>query len=190
MLEVEETELEGVCILAPKRFEDERGWFSEVYSQSALEAVGIATPFVQDNHSFSRETGVLRGLHCQLPPHAQAKLVRVAAGRVLDVAVDIRRGSPTYGRHIAMELSAADGRQLYIPQGFLHGFVTLEPATQLLYKCSHVYAPEADRSIAFDDPDLAIEWPFARDEIALSAKDASAPRLRDIDNPFVYEACT
>lgn len=187
MLQIDKTVLEGVLILEPRRFGDERGWFSEVYSRRALAEAGIATEFVQDNHSFSRPAGTLRGLHFQRPPHAQAKLVRVAQGSVLDVVVDIRAGSPTYGRHLAVELSAANGRQMFVPQGFLHGFVTLEPDTAFLYKCSDYYAPDCEGTVAWNDPALAIDWPFAADELCLSEKDRIAPPLSRIDNPFRYE---
>jgi len=174
--------------VTPRRFGDARGYFSEVYNRRAYAAAGIDVEFVQDNHSLSREVGVVRGLHCQAPPHAQAKLVRVGAGRVLDVAVDIRRGSPTFGRWTAVELSAQAGNQVFIPAGFLHGFAVLEPDSVLLYKCSDYYAPDAERAVRFDDPDLAIDWGLAADAVILSDKDAAAPRLGDFETPFVYEA--
>ncbi|WP_379548675.1 dTDP-4-dehydrorhamnose 3,5-epimerase [Qipengyuania sp. DSG2-2] len=186
-MQVEQTALPGCLILTPRRFADDRGWFSEVYSKRALAEAGITCDFVQDNHSLSREAGTVRGLHYQSPPHAQAKLVRVAAGAVRDVAVDFRQGSPTYGEHIVVELSAENGRQLFIPAGFLHGFVALEADTQLLYKCSDFYAPECDGTIRFDDPDLAIDWGIAREDAVLSAKDAAAPSLAETGTPFQYE---
>lgn len=175
-------------ILTPRRFGDDRGFFSEVYNAQVLASHGIDVTFVQDNHSLSRQVGVVRGLHFQAPPHAQDKLVRVGAGRVLDVAVDIRRGSPTFGRWVGVELSAADGNQLFIPKGFLHGFSVLEPDSELLYKCSDVYAPACDGAVRFDDPDLAIDWGIDPATAILSAKDASAPLFRDFDSPFVFEA--
>ncbi len=187
-MQVEQTALPGVVILTPRRFGDDRGFFSEVYSAAVLAQHGIDVTFVQDNHSLSRQTGVVRGLHFQSPPHAQDKLVRVGAGRVMDVAVDIRKGSPTFGRSVAVELSAAVGNQLFIPKGFLHGFSVLEPDSELLYKCSDYYAPACDGAVRFDDPDLAIDWGVDPATAILSAKDAAAPLFRDFDSPFVFEA--
>ena len=187
-MQVDKTALPGCFVLTPRRFEDDRGWFSEVYSRRALAEAGITCDFVQDNHSLSREAGTVRGLHYQSPPHAQAKLVRVASGAVRDVAVDFRKGSPTFAQHVAVELSAENGRQLFIPAGFLHGFVALEADTQLLYKCSEFYAPECDGTIRFDDPDLAIDWGIAREDAVLSAKDAAAPSFAEAGTPFQYES--
>ena len=186
-MEIVKTELPGVLMLTPRRFGDARGFFSEVYNRNAYAALGIDVEFVQDNHSLSREVGVVRGLHFQSPPHAQAKLVRVGAGRVLDVAVDIRRGSPTYGRWVGVELSAEAGNQLYIPVGFLHGFAVLEPNSELLYKCSDFYAPDCDGAVRFDDPDIGIDWGIDPKAAILSDKDAKAPFLKDFVSPFVYE---
>ena len=186
-MEIVKTELPGVVMLTPRRFGDARGFFSEVYNRNAYAALGIDVEFVQDNHSLSREVGVVRGLHFQSPPHAQAKLVRVGAGRVLDVAVDIRRGSPTYGRWVGVELSAEAGNQLYIPVGFLHGFAVLEPNSELLYKCSDFYAPDCDGAVRFDDPDIGIDWGIDPKAAILSDKDAKAPFLKDFVSPFVYE---
>ena len=186
-MEIVKTELPGVVMLTPRRFGDARGFFSEVYNRNAYAALGIDVEFVQDNHSLSREVGVVRGLHFQSPPHAQAKLVRVGAGRVLDVAVDIRRGSPTYGRWVGVELSAEAGNQLYIPAGFLHGFAVLEPNSELLYKCSDFYAPDCDGAVRFDDPDIGIDWGIDPKAAILSDKDAKAPFLKDFVSPFVYE---
>ena len=187
MVEIVKTELPGVVILTPRRFGDARGFFSEVYNRKSYAEHGIDVEFVQDNHSLSRQVGVVRGLHFQSPPHAQAKLVRVGAGRVLDVAVDIRRGSPTYGRWIGVELSAEAGNQVYIPVGFLHGFAVLEPDSELLYKCSDFYAPECDGAVRFDDPDIGIDWGIDPQAAILSDKDAKAPLLKDFVSPFVYE---
>ncbi|PWR01970.1 dTDP-4-dehydrorhamnose 3,5-epimerase [Meridianimarinicoccus roseus] len=187
MVQVELTELPGVLLLTPRRFGDDRGFFSEVYNREVMAAHGVDVPFVQDNHSLSRQVGVVRGLHFQAPPHAQDKLVRVGAGRVKDVAVDIRRGSPHYGKWVAVELSAEVGNQLFIPKGFLHGFSVLEPDSELLYKCSDYYAPECDGAVRFDDPDLDIDWGVDPAAAILSAKDAAAPLLKDFDSPFVYE---
>ncbi|WBY16908.1 dTDP-4-dehydrorhamnose 3,5-epimerase [Erythrobacteraceae bacterium WH01K] len=188
IMQVDQTALPGCLILTPRRFGDDRGWFSEVYSKRALADAGITCDFVQDNHSLSRDAGTVRGLHYQSPPHAQAKLVRVASGAVRDVAVDFREGSPTFGQHVVVELSAENGRQLFIPAGFLHGFVALQPDTELLYKCSDFYAPECDGTIRFDDPDLAIDWGIAREDAVLSAKDAAAPSLAEAGTPFQYES--
>lgn len=185
-MEIEKTGLPGVLILTPRRFGDDRGFFSEVYNSTVLAQHGIQVTFVQDNHSLSRDVGVVRGLHFQAPPHAQDKLVRCGAGRVMDVAVDIRRGSPTYGQSVAVELSAENGKQLFVPQGFLHGFSVLAPNSELLYKCSDFYAPECDGAVRFDDPDLGIDWGTDTATATVSAKDAAAPRLKDFDTPFVY----
>jgi len=187
VMQVEETGLPGVVVVTPRRFGDERGFFSEVYNKTAMAAAGITVEFVQDNHSLSRQVGVVRGLHFQAPPRAQDKLVRVGAGRVLDVAVDIRKGSPHYGKWVAVELSAEKGNQIFIPKGFLHGFATLEPDSQLLYKCSDTYAPDCDGAVRFDDPDIGIDWGFDTTTAVLSEKDAKAPFLRDFDSPFVFE---
>lgn len=185
-MKVEQTALPGVVVLTPRRFGDERGFFSEVYNREVLAGHGIGVEFVQDNHSLSRQRGVVRGLHFQSPPHAQDKLVRVGAGRVLDVAVDIRKGSPTYGQWVGVELSAELGNQIFIPKGFLHGFATLEPDSELLYKCSDFYAPDCDGAVRFDDPDIGIDWGIDAGAAILSDKDAKAPLLRDFDSPFVY----
>jgi len=186
-VQIEHTRLPGVVIITPRRFDDDRGWFSETWSRRALAGAGLEIDFVQDNHSLSRAAGTLRGLHCQAPPHAQAKLVRVARGAVRDVAVDVRRGSPDYGRWVGVELSAANGRQLLIPAGFLHGFVTLEPDTEVLYKCSDYYAPACDRGVRFDDPDLGIDWGIAPSAAILSEKDRDASLLCDFVTPFTWE---
>ncbi|MDT8853530.1 dTDP-4-dehydrorhamnose 3,5-epimerase [Paracoccaceae bacterium Fryx2] len=187
-MHIEQTALPGVLILQPRRFGDDRGFFSEVWSRATLQAHGIDIDFVQDNHSLSRAAGVVRGLHYQSPPHAQDKLVRVGAGAVLDVAVDVRRGSPTYGRWVGVELSAENGRQLLIPKGFLHGFVTRAPDTELLYKCSDVYAPGCDGAVRFDDPDLGIDWGIRADAAILSAKDRAAQGFAAFASPFVCGA--
>ncbi|MCU9849588.1 dTDP-4-dehydrorhamnose 3,5-epimerase [Defluviimonas sp. WL0024] len=187
-MNIEETALPGVLILTPRRFGDARGWFSEVWNRKVLTDRGVDVPFVQDNHSFSRDAGTVRGLHFQSPPHAQAKLVRCGRGRILDIAVDIRRGSPNYGKWVGVELSAENGRQLLIPAGFLHGFSTLEPDCEVLYKCSDFYAPECDGAVRFDDPDLGIDWGLDTRAAILSDKDAAAQSFRDFQSPFVYEA--
>ena len=183
-----QTKLPGVVVIKPKRFTDGRGFFSESWNSNTLTKQGINTTFVQENQSLSRTVGTIRGLHYQSPPHAQDKLVRCGRGALLDVAVDIRKGSATYGEWIAVELSAENGKQLLIPKGFLHGFVTLEPDTEILYKCSDYYAPECDGAIRFDDPDIGVDWGIPADQAELSEKDASAPFLKDFDSPFTFEA--
>lgn len=179
-------DLDGVIEVVPDKFGDDRGFFSEVYNQDVYKANGIDVDFVQDNHSVSAPVGVLRGLHFQLPPFAQAKLVRVVQGAVFDVAVDIRKGSPTFGKWVGLEVSAERWNQLYIPAGFAHGFVTLEPNTAFLYKVSALYSPEHDRSIRYDDPDIGIEWPTDLQNVILSAKDKAAKFLAETDTGFAF----
>ena len=166
-----------------KRFRDERGFFSETWNKKALIDIGLTLEFVQDNHSMSYETGTVRGLHFQSPPRAQAKLIRCGRGRMFDVAVDIRKNSPTFGHWVGEELSFDNGKQLFIPVGFLHGFMTLEPNTEIIYKCSDFHAPECDGAIRWDS--CGIDWPLSGDPI-LSDKDAIAPALADFDSPFTY----
>ena len=173
------TDLEGVLIVEPKVFGDARGYFFETWRQDAYAAAGIDCQFVQDNESKS-SFGVLRGLHWQAAPHTQAKLVRVVSGAVLDVAVDIRRNSPTFGRHVAIELSAANKRQLFIPRGFAHGFAVLSQEAIFAYKCDNLYHPEAERGMRFDDPALAIDWRVSPKEWNLSEKDKKHPPLNQI----------
>ena len=183
-MEIEELSLEGVVKLTPKRFGDDRGWFSETYNARALAGAGIETAFVQDNQSFSAEAGTVRGLHYQGPPHAQDKLIRVLEGRIFDVAVDVRKGSPTYGRWCGTELSAKEGAQLFIPAGFLHGFVTLVPNCTVFYKCSDFYAPDCEGAVRFDDKDIGIDWRIDVSHAILSDKDAAAPAFADFETPF------
>jgi len=183
-VQLEKTDLEGVLVITPKRFGDDRGFFSEVWNRQSLAAFGIDIGFVQDNHSLSADVGTVRGLHYQRPPHAQDKLVRCGAGAVVDVAVDIRKSSPTYGRHVAVELSAENGKQLLVPKGFLHGFATLKPNSELLYKCSDVYSPECDGAVYFHSTELGIDWGVDVSGAILSAKDAAAPRFADFISPF------
>jgi dTDP-4-dehydrorhamnose 3,5-epimerase len=183
---IEKTQLPDLLVLKPKRYEDDRGWFCEVWNSQVLASHGITIPFVQDNHSMSREIGTIRGLHFQSPPHAQAKLVRCGRGRIFDVAVDIRRGSPTFGKWAGIELSEENGLQILIPVGFLHGFITREPNSELLYKCSDVYAPDCDGAIRYDDPDIGIDWGIDPYTPILSEKDKNAPYLRDFESPFMY----
>jgi len=185
-MEVTPTGIPDVVRLVPRRFADQRGYLSETWSARRLAEVGLEAAFVQDNHSHSLKAGTVRGLHYQAPPMAQAKLVWVARGAVFDVAVDVRRGSPTYGQWVGTTLSAEDGAQLLIPKGFLHGFVTLQPQTDVLYKVDAFYAPECEGAVRFDDPDLAIDWGLDPKDAVLSEKDAQAPLFRDFVSPFSY----
>lgn len=174
----------GPLLLSVRRFADARGAFTETYNRRDYHAIGIEDDFVQDNQSLSVPVGTLRGLHFQTPPHAQAKLVRVLRGRILDVAVDIRANSPTFGRHVAAELSGENGLMLYIPEGFAHGFVTREPNTEVAYKVSALYAPACDRGLAWDDPALGIAWDIDPAAAVLSDKDRRWPRLADLGRVF------
>ena len=171
--------------IKPERYADHRGFFAETYSLRKFSELGIDIEFVQDNHSLSREVGTLRGLHFQAPPQAQAKLVRCGRGAIFDVAVDIRRGSPTYGEWKGYELTAENGDQLYVPVGFAHGFLTLEPDSEIVYKCSDYYAPETEGTILWNDPDIGIDWPTEAEPI-LSDKDAVAPVFSDLESPFIF----
>ena len=185
MLDIQPTALPGVLILTPRRLGDARGFFSESWNAKRMAEHGLHFDFVQDNHSLSAQVGTVRGLHFQSPPHAQDKLVRCGRGRLFDVAVDIRKGSPTYGQWVGEELSFENGRQLLVPAGFLHGFVTREPDTEICYKCTDYYAPECDGAVRWDDPDIGIDWRLTG-EAVLSDKDAAAPLLADFDSPFTY----
>jgi dTDP-4-dehydrorhamnose 3,5-epimerase len=184
-MQVERTKLDGVLVITPQRFSDARGFFSESWNRARLAEAGIGIDWVQDNHSLSAQTGTVRGLHFQSPPHAQAKLVRCGRGQLFDVAVDIRRGSPTYGAWVGVELSAENGRQLLIPEGFLHGFATRAPDTEILYKCSDYYAPECDGTVRFDS--LDIDWGLDGADPVLSRKDAAAQPFAEFESPFVWE---
>jgi dTDP-4-dehydrorhamnose 3,5-epimerase len=175
-----------VMILEPERFSDRRGFFSETYNRRVLARHGIELDFVQDSHSLSGPRGTVRGLHFQAPPFAQDKLIRVVRGSIHDVAVDLRVGSPTYGRHVAAVISARAWNQILVPIGFAHGFCTLEPDTEIVYKVTDYYSPEHDRGILWSDPDLGIEWPVLEDTAVLSPKDRNLPRLRDMVSPFVH----
>lgn len=174
-----------VLLIKPRRFGDERGWFMETWSRRALTALGIDVEFVQDNHSLSRAVGTLRGLHFQTPPHAQGKLVRCVAGRIMDYAVDVRRGSPTYGKWLGAELSAENGHQLWVPVGFAHAFVTLEPDTEVVYKVTDDYSPANDGGIRWDS--VGIDWPLPPTGPVLSDKDKVLPALAEFDSPFPYD---
>lgn len=183
-MRVQTTALTGVLIVEPQRRGDARGFFSEVFKASALAAHGIAHEWAQDNHVRTEKRGVVRGLHFQAPPHAQAKLVRVTRGAVLDVAVDIRRDSPTYGAHVAEELSAENWRQLYVPAGMAHGYCTLSEDAEVLYKTSAEYAPQAEMGLLWNDPELDIAWPACADPTLLKDADLAWPKLRDLVSPF------
>jgi dTDP-4-dehydrorhamnose 3,5-epimerase len=183
-MEITKTALEGVVILTPKKFGDQRGFFSETYNKKTLAKAGINLDFVQDNHSLSAETGVVRGLHFQSPPFAQDKLVRVVKGSILDVAVDLRKSSPTFKQHVAVELSDKNWQQLLVPIGFAHGFVTLEPDTEVIYKVTNYYSPANDLGIRWNDPTLGIDWPVAADRAILSTKDAALPFFDQVGFTF------
>ena len=185
-MQVTDTALPGVKLIQPLRHGDARGYFSETYRRDVLLAHGIDIDFVQDNQAFSAATHVLRGLHFQLPPTTQAKLVRVAKGAIVDVAVDIRRGSPHYGRHVAVRLSAEEGNQLLVPEGFAHGYCTLVPDTEVIYKVNRYYSPVHDRGLLWNDPALAIDWGLAGAEPVLSAKDRTHPTLARLPAYFEY----
>lgn len=183
-LEIRAFGISWPLLIVPKKHGDARGFFSEVFRQDAFEAEAGPVAFVQDNHSFSAQRGTLRGLHFQSPPAAQGKLVRVTRGAVLDVAVDIRRTSPTFGQHVAVELTAANWHQLWVPPGFLHGFCTLVDDTEFLYKVTSYYSPEHDGAVAWNDPDIGIEWPFPEAKLTLSEKDRRAGFLKDLPAVF------
>jgi dTDP-4-dehydrorhamnose 3,5-epimerase len=178
------TEIEGVLVLEPPRHRDARGFFSEVFREDALRALGIEAHFVQDNHSFSAESGTVRGLHFQIPPASQAKLVRVTAGAIFDVAVDLRPQSPSFGRHVAIRLSAEEWNQIFLPEGFAHGFCTLEPNSHVLYKVTRYYSREHERGLLWNDPALAIAWPVGADRALLSEKDRKNPPFAELPHHF------
>jgi dTDP-4-dehydrorhamnose 3,5-epimerase len=183
-MKIERLAIPDVVLITPQRFGDSRGFFSETYNVRRYAEAGISLPFVQDNHSHSASVGVLRGLHCQIGSSVQGKLVRVTKGAIWDVAIDIRRGSPTYGRHVGAVLSAENWGQIWVPGGFLHGFCTLEPDTEVIYKVTADYDRAAERGVQWDDPDLAIPWPIAREAVLLSEKDRALPRLVECDAWF------
>lgn len=187
-MQIEETVLPGVKLITPRRFGDHRGFFAETYNSGVFEEAGIDTAFVQDNHSLSQTKGTVRGLHFQGLPHAQVKFVRCGRGALFDVAVDIRCGSPTYGKWVGFELSFENGQQLLIPAGFAHGFMTLTEDTEIVYKCSDFYAPETEGALIWNDPDIGIDWPLQGITPVLSDKDAEAPKLADLTSPFTWEA--
>jgi dTDP-4-dehydrorhamnose 3,5-epimerase len=180
MLDIRPTAIAAIKLLTPRKIGDPRGFLSEVYKRSELEAVGLFLDFVQENHLLSERAGTIRGLHFQIPPFAQDKLVRVVRGRILDLAVDLRRSSPTFGRHVAAELSAENWQQLLIPKGFAHGFCTLEPNTEVVYKATNEYSREYDRGVLWNDPELGIDWPVSESTACLSDADKAHPRLREL----------
>ncbi|KAB2788089.1 dTDP-4-dehydrorhamnose 3,5-epimerase [Brucella anthropi] len=181
MMQIRPLGLDGVIEISPRKFGDDRGFFSETYNAKSFAEAGIDLTFVQDNHSYSAAKGVVRGLHYQLPPFAQDKLVRVIRGAILDVAVDIRKCSPTFGKWVALEVSAEKWNQILVPKGFAHGFVTLVENTEVIYKVTNYYSPEHDRSIRFDDPVIGIDWPLPASGVQLSDKDQKAPLFADAE---------
>lgn len=185
-MRVQNLDIPDVRLITPQRHGDRRGFFSEVYNRERLATAGIDIRFVQDNHSFSAQAGTIRGLHFQAPPFAQHKLIRVTRGAIFDVAVDLRKGSPTFGAHVHARLSAALWNQLFVPAGFAHGLMTLAPDTEIVYKVSCHYAPEWDRGLLWNDPSLAIPWPLGGNEAVLSERDRHHPTLAELDSPFEY----
>lgn len=186
-MKIEETPLPGMFVITPVRHGDARGFFSESYSARAFAEIGVPHTFVQDNHSLSQRAGTVRGLHFQAPPNAQGKLVRCGRGTLFDVGVDLRKGSPTYGAWFGVELSFENGKQMFVPPGFAHGFATRVPDTEIIYKCTDYFAPDSEGTVRWDDPDIGIDWGVAPSEAILSTKDASAPLMADLQSPFDYE---
>jgi len=185
-MQVERFFIEGLLALTPVKHSDPRGFFSEVYRREVLMAEGVEAEFVQENHVHSTKRGVLRGLHFQVPPRAQGKLVRCARGAILDVAVDIRSGSPTFGRHAAFELSEANWKQIWIPPGFAHGYLVLEAPCEVIYKVTQYWTPHSERGVAWDDPTIAIDWGIPRTELTIAEKDLTNPRLAELEPVFQY----
>lgn len=183
-MEIQPLDISGILLIQPRKFGDARGYFSETYNKAALAEAGFNREFVQDNHTLSTQRGVVRGLHFQAPPYAQDKLIRVLRGRIFDIAVDLRRSSPSYGRHIAIELSADNWQQLLIPAGFAHGFATLEANTEVAYKVTNFYAPAHDFGMRWNDPALGIDWPVTPAEAITSDKDRALPLFGDMQSPF------
>lgn len=183
-LKVETLAIPDLKLVTPARYGDARGYFSEIYNAERFKAAGVTADFIQDNHSYSAVAGTIRGLHFQAPPFAQAKLVRVTRGAVIDVAVDARKGSPTYGKWVKAELSAENGVQIFVPRGFLHGFMTLQPDTEIQYKVDAPYSKESDGSVLWNDPGLAINWGIEPTAVTISDKDAGAQRFADFASPF------
>jgi dTDP-4-dehydrorhamnose 3,5-epimerase len=186
-MQITELELPGVRLIQPKRFGDHRGYFAETWSAAKFAEAGLPTTWVQDNESLSAEKGTVRGLHFQRPPHAQAKLIRCIQGSILDVAVDLRQGSPTFGQHLTRVLDGTNGDQLFVPKGFAHGFATLEPDCLVQYKVNDIYAPHLDSGVIWNDPALGIDWQTDSPDAVLSEKDQKLPTLAELDNPFTFE---
>jgi dTDP-4-dehydrorhamnose 3,5-epimerase len=186
-MQIERFDIEDILMIVPVKHCDKRGFFSETYRSDVLTAEGMQVEFIQDNHVYSAEPGVLRGLHFQIPPRAQGKLVRCTQGAILDVCVDIRNGSPTYRRHVAVELSAANWRQLWVPPGFAHGYLTLESHCEVIYKVTEYWTPDCERGIAWNDPSLAIDWGISASNVTLSDKDRANPRLSELEPVFHYD---
>jgi dTDP-4-dehydrorhamnose 3,5-epimerase len=185
-MQIEYLPIDGVMLVTPTKHQDARGFFSEVFRSDVLRAGGISVEFVQDNHVLSAPRGVLRGMHFQTPPHAQGKLVRCTKGSILDVAVDIRKNSPTFGRHVAIELSASNWRQLWVPPGFAHGYLTLEVNCEVIYKVTDYWASSCEKGLAWNDPTVAINWGMSEQELTLAEKDRSNPRLDELELVFPY----
>jgi len=185
MYKISKNLLPGIIVLTPSRHEDERGYFSEIWNKRDFKDMGLDVDFVQENHSLSIHSGTVRGLHFQAPPFAQAKLVRCGKGKILDVAVDIRFGSSTYGQWLIEELTFENGKQIYIPEGFLHGFITLEPNSEIIYKCTNFYNKSSEGCVRFNDPDLKISWGNSTDDYVISDKDRDAVRFKDFKSPFI-----
>lgn len=186
-MQIQRCKIPDVILITPTKHGDQRGFFSETFRVDVANQGGITLPFVQDNHVFSARKGVLRGLHFQIPPYAQGKLVRCSRGAILDVCVDIRTGSPTYGQHVAVELSAENWQQLWVPPGFAHGYVTLRDNCEVIYKVTEYYAPTCDRGILWDDPALQIDWRIPKEDVVLSEKDCKQPTLAAVGSVFTFE---
>ena len=185
-MDLNETDLPEVKLITPRRFGDKRGFFSETYNRRAFAEMGISGEFIQDNHAHSAERGTLRGLHFQAPPATQTKLLRVLRGAILDVVVDLRHGSPRFGQHVMVELTAESGQQILCPKGFAHGVLTLTPDTEMAYKVDAYYAPELDFGVRFDDPDLGIDWPLPESKMIVSDRDRYQPFFRDLPRIFTF----
>jgi dTDP-4-dehydrorhamnose 3,5-epimerase len=186
-MQIERLNIKDIFLIVPTKHRDQRGFFSETYRREVLAAEGVRAEFIQDNHVYSSESGVLRGLHFQIPPRAQGKLVRCARGTVLDVSVDIRNGSPTYGHHVAVELSAANWRQIWVPPGFAHGYLTLEADCEVIYKVTEYWASACERGLAWNDPSLAIDWGISAKDVKLADRDRLHPPLAELEPSFRYD---
>lgn len=185
-MQIERFNIDDILLIKPMKHCDQRGFFSETYRRDILMAEGVPSEFIQDNHVYSAERGVLRGLHFQIPPHAQGKLVRCTRGAILDVSVDIRKGSPTYGRHVAVQLSAANWRQMWVPPGFAHGYLTLEADSEVIYKVTKYWTSSSERGLAWNDPNLAINWGISPEDVKMADKDRRNPSLAEVEPLFQY----